>query len=154
MYEGIKFDINNPNFGTLGSHKRYGDRFQNKDQWWESPEAKRAQQIQIGKHLAKWNENPHPADTMGGIVRYGFPAGKWQTQDISGRLLSGKGSPGWVDTIMREVFKQQLEKQYPDYDWRKSPRPIQASEAQKKLPPPHSQEYTEYLRTGILPEKG
>jgi hypothetical protein len=157
MYEGIEYDINNPSFGGLGSHKRYGERLQNEGQWWESPEAKRAQQMEIGRNLTKWDTPGHPADTMGGIVRYGFPQGAWSVKDEKGQAMSGKGGLGagsFMDWIFRDIFKQQLGRQYPDYDWSKAPRPREASPEQKKLPPPNSPEYAEYLNTGILPEKG
>ena len=143
MYEGIKYDINNPNFGGLGSHKRYGEKEQNEGQWWESPEAKRAQQMEIGRNLIKWDAPSNSAqDVFGSVARYGLPG----DSDLS------QGKPlGWLYQFM---MQQAYDKKYPQGSWRTAGKLGEASPEQKKLPPPNSPEYAEYLNTGILPEKG
>ena len=90
-----------------------------------------------------WDIPSHQADTLGGLARYGMPEGVWK--DESGNDAPAFG--GIFNLLMKSLFQKQVEKQYPDYDWRKAPRPTMARENQKDLPPPYSQEYKDYLRS-------
>jgi hypothetical protein len=98
--------LNNPNPLTLSGQLQ--DQF---DEIKQRPFQYRATPKSNVK--TEWDTPNHPADTMGGIARYGAP-----------------GQPGIINFFLQMIMQSQVEKQYPGYDWRNAPNPKAATQEQ------------------------